>query len=134
VSVRAFKINPKELTALVERDFLVSVSFGSALKLLLDLDTPEGVAQGEALLDIRSESGEDMYDDQLISLTREEVLEGLRAGKALVITRRDSPTLPIVEDLAAEGLVDIKFRQHDEQSSDMRVTLKKPPEDRGPFV
>lgn len=32
-------------------------------------------------------------------MTREEIVTGLKAGRTLVIDRRDSPVLPIVEEL-----------------------------------
>lgn len=57
----------------------------------------------------------------MIEMTREEVVAGLRAGRTLVIERRDSPVLPIVMDLEREGLVTTELRQHDEQSSDLKV-------------
>lgn len=57
-------------------------------------------------------------------MTRDEIVAGLRAGRVLVIDRRDSPALPIVMDLEREGLVTTQLRQHDEQSSDLRVVWK----------
>lgn len=57
-------------------------------------------------------------------MTRDEIVAGLQAGRVLVIDRRDSPALPIVMDLEREGLVTTQLRQHDEQSSDLRVVWK----------
>lgn len=62
-------------------------------------------------------------------MTREEILDGLRAGKTLCIDRRDSPALPIVMDLQAEGLATTELVQQDEQSSVLKVRLAPYTED-----
>lgn len=63
-------------------------------------------------------------EDGLIVMTREEVEAGLKAGKTLVIERKDSPVVPIVQELDREGLVETELVQHDEQSSSLRVKWK----------
>lgn len=50
-------------------------------------------------------------------MTREEILEGLKQGRTLVIDRRDAPALPICLALESEGLATQEFVQYDEQSS-----------------
>ena len=50
-------------------------------------------------------------------MTREEILAGLKAGRTLVIDRRDSPALPIALELEREGLASQEFVQYDEQAS-----------------
>lgn len=59
----------------------------------------------------------------MIDLSREEILEGLRAGRVLCIDRRDSPTLPTVMKMQEEGLVTTVLIQIDEQSSVLEVRL-----------
>lgn len=57
--------------------------------------------------------------------TRENIIEGLKAGRTLVIDRRDSPALPICMDLAREGLVITDIVEYDDQSSALKVRWKK---------
>ena len=59
-----------------------------------------------------------MYD-----LSRDEIMEGLRAGRVLCIDRKDSPTLPTVLEMEREGLVRTELVQQDEQSSVLKVRL-----------
>jgi hypothetical protein len=59
----------------------------------------------------------------LVEMTRDEVLAGLRAGQVLCIERRDSPVLPVVHELASEGLVTLNLVQVEEQSSVLEVRL-----------
>jgi hypothetical protein len=54
----------------------------------------------------------------------EDILPGLKAGKTLVIDRKDSPALPIVMKLQEEGLVTTELIQLDEQSSCLKVRWK----------
>ena len=50
-----------------------------------------------------------------------EVIEGLKAGRTIVIDRRDAPVLPLVLELESQGLVETEVVQIDEQSSKMRA-------------
>jgi hypothetical protein len=56
-------------------------------------------------------------------MTRDEILEGLRAGRTLVVDRRDAPALPIALGLVEEGLAVSEFVQYDEQSSALKFRL-----------
>lgn len=51
------------------------------------------------------------------NMTREEIVEGLMAGRTLALDRRDAPELEDLLALEREGLVTQEFVQHDEQSS-----------------
>lgn len=67
-------------------------------------------------------------DDKILVMpewTRENIIEGLKAGRTLVIDRRDSPALPICLALEREGLVTTEFVEFDEQSSALKVRRKK---------
>lgn len=55
-----------------------------------------------------------------MAMTRDEIIAGLKAGKVLVIDRKDAPALPICLELEAEGLVTQEFVQYDEQSSALK--------------
>lgn len=57
-------------------------------------------------------------------MNKEEIIEGLKAGKTLVVDRRDSPALPILLKLQDEGLVTQEFIQYDEQSSALKWRWK----------
>lgn len=59
-------------------------------------------------------------------MTREEIIAGLKAGRTLNIDRRDSPAIPIVEALEAEGLVIARLVELDDQSSVLKVRWKEP--------
>lgn len=50
-------------------------------------------------------------------MNREQIIDGLKAGRTLVIDRKDSPALPICLQLETEGLVTQEFVQYDDQSS-----------------
>lgn len=56
-------------------------------------------------------------------MTRDEILSGLRAGRVLVVDRRDAPALPVALALVEEGLAIKEFVQHDEQSSSLRFRI-----------
>jgi hypothetical protein len=58
-------------------------------------------------------------------MTREEILNGLKSGKTLVIDRSDAPELKIVMKLQDEGYVTTELRQIDDQSSQLRVRYIK---------
>lgn len=55
---------------------------------------------------------------------RNEILRGLRAGRVLNITRRDSHALPIVMAMQTDGLVTTELVQIDEQSSVLQVRIR----------
>jgi hypothetical protein len=54
-------------------------------------------------------------------VTRDEIEAGLRAGRTLIIDRKDAEELPIVMEMQNEGIVTTELVQHDEQSSSLRV-------------
>jgi len=54
-------------------------------------------------------------------MTREEIVEGLKAGHTLCVVRKDVPEAPIISDLIREGLVTTEIVQMEEQSSMMKV-------------
>lgn len=58
-----------------------------------------------------------------MSMTRDQILEGLRSGRVLCIDRRDTPELPIVLELERDGLVTTRLVQLDEQSSVLKVRI-----------
>lgn len=51
------------------------------------------------------------------NFTREQMIEGLKAGRTLVMDRRDAPEFADLLDLEKQGLVTQEFIQFDEQSS-----------------
>lgn len=57
-------------------------------------------------------------------MTREEIVTGLKAGRTLVIDRRDVPELQVCLALEAEGLVTQEFVQYDEQSAAIKFGWK----------
>lgn len=50
-------------------------------------------------------------------MTRDEMIRGLKAGRTLIVDRRDAPELPELLQLCAEGLVTQELVVYDEQSS-----------------
>lgn len=50
-------------------------------------------------------------------LTKEQMIEGLKAGKVLVVDRKDAPELSDLLEMEKQGLVESKFVEIDEQSS-----------------
>ena len=50
-------------------------------------------------------------------LPKHEILDGLKAGRTLVIQRKDDPNLPYLNELVNVGLVDNELVQYDEQGS-----------------
>jgi len=59
-------------------------------------------------------------------MTREEIITGLKAGRTLVIDRRDAPEWPLLMEMEREGLVTSEFVQYDEQSSAMKYRWAVP--------
>lgn len=51
------------------------------------------------------------------NFTKEQIIAGLKAGRTLVMDRRDAPELDDLLDLERQGLVTQEFVQFDEQSS-----------------
>lgn len=50
-------------------------------------------------------------------LTKEQIIEGLKAGRTLVVDRRDAPELDDLFELQKQGLVESTMVYYDEQSS-----------------
>ena len=59
------------------------------------------------------------------NLSRDEIIAGLKAGRTLVVDRRDAPELDDLLDLERQGLVEQQFVQFDEQSSAVKWRWKK---------
>ncbi len=55
------------------------------------------------------------------------MIGGLKAGRTLVVDRRDAPELPELLALEREGLVESCFVEHDEQSSALKFRWKATP-------
>jgi hypothetical protein len=58
-------------------------------------------------------------------LTKEQIIAGLKAGRSLMVDRRDAPELEDLKQLEAEGLVTSRLIEFDEQSSALKFTWKK---------
>ena len=58
-------------------------------------------------------------------MTREELLVGFKAGRTLVVDRKDAPVLPLLWEMEREGLVESEFVEYDEQSSALKFRLAK---------
>lgn len=58
------------------------------------------------------------------NFTKEQLIEGLKAGRTLVVDRRDAPELDDLLDLERQGLVAQEFVQFDEQSSAVKWRWK----------
>ncbi len=56
-------------------------------------------------------------------LTRDELLVGFRAGRKLIVDRKDVPVLPLLLEMEREGLIVSEFIQYDEQSSALRFSM-----------
>lgn len=50
-------------------------------------------------------------------LSKEQIIEGLKAGRVLCIDRKDAPELEDLLELQAQGLVESRLIQIDEQAS-----------------
>jgi hypothetical protein len=53
-------------------------------------------------------------------MTEDEAIAGLKAGRTLMVDRRDCPLSPRLLDMAAAGVLDATHISHDEQSSAIR--------------
>jgi hypothetical protein len=51
------------------------------------------------------------------NLTKDELIAGLKAGRTLCVDRKDAPELPELLELEAQGLVESRLVEIDEQSS-----------------
>lgn len=59
------------------------------------------------------------------NLTKDQIIAGLKAGRSLMVDRRDAPELEDLLELEAEGLVTSKLIVFDEQSSALKFTWNK---------
>ena len=59
------------------------------------------------------------------NFTKDELIAGLKAGRTLVMDRRDAPELDDLLDLEQQGLVTQEFVQFDEQSSAVKWRWKR---------
>lgn len=59
------------------------------------------------------------------NLTKEQIIAGLKAGRSLMVDRKDAPELEDLLELEREGLVTSKLIEFDEQSSALKFTWKK---------
>lgn len=58
-------------------------------------------------------------------LTRDEIIEGLKAGRTLCVDRKDAPELEDLRGLEADGLVTSELVEIDEQSSVLKFRLRR---------
>lgn len=58
------------------------------------------------------------------NFTKEQIIAGLKAGRTLVVDRRDAPELPDLLELEREGLVESHLVEFDEQSSALKFKWK----------
>lgn len=58
-------------------------------------------------------------------MTKKEMIKGLKAGKTLVVDRRDAECLPWLLDLVRKGKVEKRLVVYDEQSSALKFRWKK---------
>ena len=59
------------------------------------------------------------------NLTKDQIIAGLKAGRSLMVDRRDAPELEDLLALEAEGLVTSKLITFDEHSSALKFTWNK---------
>jgi hypothetical protein len=59
------------------------------------------------------------------ALTKEQMIEGLKAGRSLMVDRKDAPELPELLELERQGLVESRLVEFDEQSSALKFWWKK---------
>ena len=52
-------------------------------------------------------------------------LDRLRAGRTLIVDRKDSPVLPLLWEMEDEGLIVSELIQYDEQSSALRFSMRE---------
>lgn len=58
-------------------------------------------------------------------LTKDQIINGLKAGRSLMVDRKDAPELEDLLELERAGLVVSKLIVFDEQSSALKFTWKK---------
>jgi hypothetical protein len=58
-------------------------------------------------------------------ISREDMIAGLKAGRTMVVDRKDAPELQDLLELEQEGLVTSEFVEYDEQSSALKFRWKK---------
>jgi len=56
--------------------------------------------------------------------TKEQMIEGLKSGKVLVVDRKDAPELQELLEMEGQGLVVSQFMEYDEQSSALKFWWK----------
>ena len=61
------------------------------------------------------------------NFTKDQLIAGLKAGRTLVLDRRDAPELDDLLALEADGLVEQQFVQIDDQSSAIKWKWKNRP-------
>lgn len=54
------------------------------------------------------------------NMTKEQLIDGLKAGRTLIVDRRDAPELDDLFELEKQGLVTQQFVEIDDQSSAVR--------------
>lgn len=59
------------------------------------------------------------------NLTKDQIIAGLKAGRRLMVDRRDAPELDDLLQLEREGFVTSELIEFDEQSSALRFTWKR---------
>lgn len=65
------------------------------------------------------------------NLTKEQMIVGLKAGRSLMVDRKDAPELEDLLAMEKEGLVVSKLVTFDEQSSALKFTWNKESEQNG---
>jgi hypothetical protein len=58
-------------------------------------------------------------------MTKEQMIEGLKAGRTLIVDRRDAPELKDLLELQEQGLVESTMVHYDEQSSAAKWKWKR---------
>jgi hypothetical protein len=58
-------------------------------------------------------------------LTKHQMIIGLKAGRTLVVDRKDAPELAELLEMEREGLVESTFVEYDEQSSALKFRWKR---------
>lgn len=58
-------------------------------------------------------------------LTKDQIIAGLKAGRSLMVDRKDAPELEDLLELERDGLVESKLITFDEQSSALKFTWKR---------
>lgn len=58
-------------------------------------------------------------------MTPEQAMDGFRAGRTLIVYRRDDPLLPWLLEQVRAGVLSQEYVEYDEQSSAMKFRLAK---------